>query len=185
MNISNKKENNVKKITLRDFLLQERNLISSLGVFIALTIFSQSFIEGVSGTLLSLLFLLLALLIFFELWEQFPKKKGTTKLSLFESYLSIGSILIFLFWLSQLKKIDEDLPIFVITLLLYGPTMAFFSENVIKRFNVFNRIFNTQENEKKIVRYFFGYVAMIAIFFLIYLVIYCLQEYINQFLNTM
>lgn len=183
MMMQNKDQHNVEeKITLRDFLIKEHTLISSLGVFIALTIFSASFLKGIVGDFLSLLFLLLSILIFFELWKQFPKTRGSTKLALFESYLSIGSILLFAFWLSQLRKIDEESPIFILSVLLYGPIMTFIS-TIIKKFALFNKLFRVKESEKKFLRYVFGYILMIIVFFGIYIFLSFLKDYINRFLD--
>lgn len=172
-----------KKTTLRDFLIKEHNLISSLGVFVALTIFSHSFLEGIFAIFLPLLFLLLAILIFFELWEQFPKNGGSIRLVFFESYLSIASVFIFIFWLSQLQALDNELPILVLSLLLYGPIMTFISVRIIKRFDIFNGVFVVGDGQKKFLRYVFAYLIIFAVFFGIYTTLYFSKEYIIKILE--
>jgi len=183
----NNKLNNLddkdKKITLKDFLIKEHHLINSLGIFSALTLFVKHFSEGTLGLLLSLLFLLLTILIFFELWEQFPKERGSLKLDLFESYLSVGSFLIFIFWLSCLKNIDPDLPIFVISLIIYGPIMAFIHNQFFEKLNLFNRIFQSQNGDKKSLRYIFGYSIMFIIFFGIYFLLSLVKSHVNSLLS--
>lgn len=179
-----KNNNEDEKITLRSFLIKEHKLITSLGVFITLTIFTKSFLTGNFSTFVTLLFLFLAFLIFFELWEQFPKNNGSTKLSLFEAYLSIGSLLVLLFWLLELKELEIGGHLIVITLFLYGPIMTLLSNQIIKRFNIFNRIFNTKNNEKKIIRYAFGYITIVLSFVVVFMVVYYFKDYINQILDA-
>lgn len=176
-------KNNKNETTLRDFLIQEHKLITSLGVFITLTLFSQSFINSKFSFLASSLFLLLALIIFFELWEQFPKKNSSTKLRLFETYLSAGSVFVFIYWLSELKKLEVGAHIIAITIFLYGPILTLLS-NQIKKLDLFNRIFNAKNDEKKIVRYIFGYMIMFLTYFIIFLTVNYFREYIDLFLST-
>lgn len=178
----NEKSNENGQMKLKDFLSREKDLISSLGIFVALTIFSKSLLAGEIGNLASLLFLLLTVLIFFELWGQFPKCKGSLRLSLFESYLSIGAILVFLYWLVQLKDISGYLVVVVLSFVVYGPIMTLISNGVIKKFDLFNKLFRTKDEEKNVLRYGFGFVTALVVFFIICIILFIFQGYILDYL---
>jgi len=73
--------------TLFQYIEENHKLITTLGVFTALTLFSRQITNGIFANLLSVLSLTLSLIVWLELSGRFPSKMGTYRLYWFESVL--------------------------------------------------------------------------------------------------
>lgn len=157
-------------ISLKDFVAQRKDLISTLGIFAALTLFAQEFMPGIFGSIVSFLFLTSFILLWLELWESFPSKQGTTRLALFENTIVYTGMAIILYWLARLKGYSMEYFIFVITLTISSSVVVFFSKK-IKHYDIFNKLFKAKKGEKKALRFIFAFFITIGTFILIFLMI--------------
>jgi hypothetical protein len=109
------------KTTLYDFIDTNHKLISSLGVFIALTLFSMSLRLSYLGNLLTILLLLLTILIWFELVWRLPWGDVSITLGLFKYGIRFIFPLLLVYHLLEFRDFWHEwlnLPIW--TLLLAG-----------------------------------------------------------------
>jgi len=165
--------------TLTEFVEANHRLITVLGVFTALTVFSSSLELRPFGYLLSFLFMTLAILIWFELWSRFPSKPGTWKLTWFENVLSFTVLALVAYWLVFFRSIWHTyLVLLVAGLLLAGIT------SVMWRYNVFERFFKARPGQKKFLRYSFGIVLVLLVLFISFLVADVVAGPVNTFLDA-
>lgn len=86
------------KITLHTFLENNHKILSVLGVFTALTVFSRGLpLTGV-GQILSLLFLTLTILLWLELMSRYPTP-ASARLSWFENLVTFAIMFTAIYWL--------------------------------------------------------------------------------------
>lgn len=102
----NKKSDKIS--TISSFLNDKDKLLTAFGIFLALTIFTKDVkitelvIEGTEiGGLLSFVFFTITFLIWIELAESITEGNKTWKLIAFENLISIGTMLLAVFWLLE------------------------------------------------------------------------------------
>lgn len=155
-------------LTLAAFIEANHRLISSLGVFTALFVLTNSLELRPFGNLLSALFLALTISIWLELLTKFTSKSGTIRLIFFESILSFAVILLIGYWLIEISSIWGS-AVFVI---LFVTCLSIFSW-VLNRFGFFKRFFRNDVSKNRAVRYVVGT--------LIYLFVVVASYYISHF----
>jgi len=93
----------VAKTTLFDFIEINHKIISSLGVFTALTIFSMSLQLAYIGNLLTILFLMLTILLWFEIVWRLPWGDSSITLSCFKYGIRLVFPLLLLYHLVEFR----------------------------------------------------------------------------------
>jgi hypothetical protein len=167
------------EITLTAFIEKNHKLITVLGVFTALTVFSDSIKNETFGTVLSILFLSMTVTLWLELWSTFPSQEVGWLLIIFENLLSLSVLIIVIYWLFNINIVYSE-GIFGITFLI---SMGLIS-GLVKKYNVFNVLFRARVGEKKNIRYVFG-LALIALIILFSIVISNVASpYITNWLDT-
>jgi hypothetical protein len=180
-NIDEGKDNKNKRkkiISLSDFIDQNHKLISVLGIFTALTVFTSSLQVKAIGNILSFIFLALTVLVWFELWGKFPSTDTTFRLTWFESILQFAIFGIVVYWLIEYRSIWKHM----LTVLLFGIIAASFSQ-FMKRKNIFNRLFQTEHGRLKWLRYIFGIILIVIILIISVVVASIIAPYVNGFLD--
>ena len=162
------------EISLRDFIKERGDLISSLGIFAALTLFSHNFISGIIGEGISFLFLSGFILLFLELWSTFPKQRGTTRLAFFEDVLVFIGFGIIAYWFIRLWFLSIDYFILVVSLLV-SMFIVNFLMTILKKAGIINRLFNQVKSEDS-KRYLFGTLVIILIFGIVFFSINKISE---------
>jgi hypothetical protein len=162
------------EISLRDFIKERGDLISTLGIFAGLTLFSHNFISGKIGEGISFLFLSGFVLLFLELWSTFPKQRGTTRLAFFEDALVFTGFGIIAYWFVRLWFLSIDYFIVVISLLV-SIFIVNFLMTILKKMGIMDRLFNQVKSEDP-KRYLFGTIVIVLIFFIVLLSINKISE---------
>jgi hypothetical protein len=85
-------------VTLSDFIGQNQNLITVLGVFTALTVFAGSIPLPPFRDNLSFFFMSLTILVWIELWRNIPKGNYTWRLRWFQNILSFSILSLVAYW---------------------------------------------------------------------------------------
>lgn len=148
----NKKE---KLISLSDFIENNHKLISSLGIFTALTAFSMNITNKYFKFGLSFLSLTLSVMLFIELIGQFPKK-GASLLGWFETVLTFTFLGYVCYWIIDYYTFWKLFLIYLIQLFIVG-TVSF----IIKKFDLFNKLFKTNSGQKKNLRYLLFFLVIL------------------------
>lgn len=148
--------------TLNDFIESNHKLLSTLGIFTALSVFATNLPHKAFGHILSFVFMGITLLLWFELFGRFPAKGAARRLVLFEGLISICAFLVAVNWFVQFSWMWEEvivLPIFITIFVV----LIYVASTVIKRFDLFNRVFRVGGGQKKWLRYFVG-ICMLLLF---------------------
>jgi hypothetical protein len=162
----NDSEPTPKRITLTDFIESNHKLLTILGVFTALTVFSVNLTIKPLGYILAFIYFTMTILVWLEIWSKFPAGTGSWRLFWFENIISFLMLFIIAYWLIEYRSIWK----YFLMPLLFIIITGIFSV-IIKKFNIFNRLFHTKPGKLKFLRYLFGVLIMIVVLFLsIYLV---------------
>jgi hypothetical protein len=102
-----------KKTSLNDFVGLHQPLITSTGVFIALTIFCFSITNQNVGFILSFFFMAISLLFLYDLVKCF-KKDVSLRLGLFQLLLNFAMFALLFYWLYEYREIILNLLIIVV-----------------------------------------------------------------------
>ncbi len=147
--------------TLGQFIEDNHKVLSMLGIFTGLSVFSSNLVLKPLGGFLSFLFLTLTLLIWLEVWQRFPSKSGSARLSLFENVLAVTILLVFFYWLVEFRRIapSEGLTMIITLVTLWVVS------SILKRFNVFNRLFHAQPGKLKWLRSIFGIILISGVLY--------------------
>jgi hypothetical protein len=143
-----------KKVSLVDFVEDNHKLITTLGVFTALTVFVSNLPLKTLGYLLSFLFLTGTVLVWSELWSRFPKP-GTNRLIWFENVLSVAVLILVAYWVLEFRVIWRLL---LTTILML--TFLWFMSLTIKRFNLFEFLFRIPLFRHNALRYLVGVIVI-------------------------
>jgi len=94
------------KVSLLVFLEANHKILSVLGVFIALSVFTKNYLEGYFAIIASFNFLTIVILIWLEFLGRFPSKASSTTISLglFEALFSYTVIIFFIVWFIDLNE---------------------------------------------------------------------------------
>lgn len=144
------------KVSLTIFIEENHKLLTVLGVFTALTVFSLSLSLKIIGYFLSFAFFTISLIIWFELWSKFPKN-GSFKLSCLENILSLTIFVLIFYWLVEYRTIWHEF-LFVLFFMIIFAIFTY----VMRKIKFFDKTLNAQEGKLKWLRYVFG-VIVIAI----------------------
>lgn len=159
------KENNIKDQeefhTLSDYIEQNSKLISVLGVFTALTVFSHNLNIKTIGNILSFVFLSLTIIVWLELWTKFPSRPSSWRLILFENILSFSIFGIIFYWFLAYRVIWRAILVFP----LWISIMSFISY-LITKFNLMEKILGQKFSKYQTARIIFGLLIMIPIYFI-------------------
>jgi hypothetical protein len=156
--------NQEEKPTLKKFIRENKDLISVLGIFAALALFSQNLIGGKIGTGMSFLFFSGFMLTWFELWGTFPSKRGSELLVWFETDIVLIGFLVFLYWVFRLKELSDFLLINLFSIAVLGFILTRISL-IMKEYDVFNKLLKTQPNGKRFFRYGLGIIIIFILYY--------------------
>jgi hypothetical protein len=147
--------------SLSQFLEDNQKLISVLGVFNAITVFSLSLPYKKMSLMLSFAFLSITIIIWIELWAKFPRDtRVTTRLSIFENILSYSLLLLVVYWFFAYKEIFIINLHFIIWLIIIS-VLA----HLIKTMNLFQPI-NKNSNKSQSIRIIFGIIVIVFTWYL-------------------
>ncbi len=166
--------------SLSDYIENNSKLISVLGVFTALTVFSYNLTIKPIGNILSFVFLTITIIVWLELWTKFPPKPSSWRLILFENVLSFSVLGIILYWLLAYREIWRAIlvfPIWVLTITL----ISF----LITRFNLLEKITGFKIAKYTFIRILFGLTLMILIYFFSLFVSAIISKPINDAFDSM
>ena len=144
---------------LGDWLERNQRLVTVLGVFTALTVFSRGLGPPDFGQFLSTIFFSLTLLVWLELWARFPSSGGSWRLSWFENLLSFAVMTLAVYWVFSVHRWYHDL----ITMAVFMGTLSLVSGG-IRRWNLFNRFFHTTPGKRRTLRYVVGIILIASAF---------------------
>ncbi|SMD44803.1 hypothetical protein SAMN00777080_3437 [Aquiflexum balticum DSM 16537] len=164
---------------LASFIDENSKLISVLGVFTALTVFSFNLQIKFVGNLLSFVFLTLVILVWVEIWSRFPKKSSSWRLNLFENILSYSILLIVFYWIIFYRDIWEAILVYVLWILIMSVT-----GHLISYFKLFQRILGLKVSKYKIVRIFIGLIIILPVFFLSFKLAGIIADPLNNLINN-
>jgi hypothetical protein len=176
---TNIKQNKKKTVTLKTFIDNNDKLLSALGIFTALTVFSSNLSPKYIGYVLSFLFLSTTILLWLELWARFPSKFATTRLIWFENILSYSIMAVIAYWLIafyEIWRLFLFLPIALILLYLFSI--------FIKHFSIFNIVFYAKSIRHKILRYILGCIVLIVVLYISFYIANQLASPINTLINN-
>lgn len=169
---------NKKRATLNTFINKNDKLLSALGIFTALTVFSSNLSLKWIGYILSFLFLSTTILIWLELWAKFPKS-ATTRLMWFENILSYSIMAVIAYWLLafyEIWRLFLFIPIALILLYLFSI--------FIKRFSIFNTVFHSKSIHHKKLRYILGFTVLIVVLYISSYIANQLESPISTLINN-
>jgi len=164
-------------ITLATFVEENQKLLTVIGVFTAITLFAVNIKLLYVATFLSFLFMLLTLLLWWELIGKFPKN-GSASLSWFESILGICILGLIFYWIVEYREVWQVILPFVFQLLLLS-IVSF----IIKKTNFFNRVFKAKPGQKKWWRYVIYFSIIMATLYLGLLIGSLISPPINNLLD--
>jgi hypothetical protein len=109
MDMSEKKPNQSQtdetpKMTLGEFIETNHKLLSTLGIFIALIVFSINLPDNFFGNMISFLLLAIIFLIWIEVFRRLPKSKEWS-LEVFHNLLFLVLFLLILYWIIYYREI--------------------------------------------------------------------------------
>jgi len=150
------------KNTLSDFIEVNQKLLSVLGVFTALTVFTSNLPLKPVGQGLSFIFLALTLLIWTELVQKFPSGTSTWRLILFENLILFCVFGVFAYWMLAYREIWRVF-IAIPLLIIFSSIGLGIVSFVSKKYNVFNRLFRTTSDRLIFLRF----IGLMLIFILV------------------
>jgi len=152
----------MEKPSLHKYIEDNHKLLSSLGIFTALTIFARTSIGGYIGELLSVLFLTLSLLLWLELMGRLPSKMGTSRM----------------YWLTTFRKVFSWITI-ILVFIAYSSLLSW----IAKKYDLFNRLFKTEPGGKKVLRYILSILLIIIGIAVSFIVMLIASHYFDKFLD--
>jgi hypothetical protein len=171
------------KITLTKFIEDNQKLISILGVFTALTVFTANLSVRALGYVLSFIFLSLTLIIWIELLEKFPRGDANWRLKLFEILLSYSFLGIIIYWLLAYPDIWNSFMFMPLGIILASIFISLLTAP-IKKYNLFNRFFKTKPGKLKIVRYALFLSIISVVLAISFKISFAIAPPINEMLDT-
>ena len=143
--------------TLSAFVDANHKLLSTLGIFTALTVFARALPIRIVGDLTSFFFLAATITLWFELQEQYPPKGTSQKLRLFELAVSYAVLCLVVAWVFVYWAFWRLILVGILFLILgLGAT------SLLQRYNVFNRLMGTKAGERSRLRHML-YFAVVAV----------------------
>jgi hypothetical protein len=174
------KDNNSinKKKSLSEHIEENQKLITVIGVFTALAIFAKNIEIIQIRTMLSFLFISIAILVWIELSLKKYNNKPTWRLILFDYAILLSILFLVGYWL--IEYIDTwssliTLPLFI----LFNSIFAY----TLKKFDVFNRLKNPTSKKLRRTKETLFYIIVIAFIGLSMILAGILRDPIVRFLN--
>ncbi len=152
------------KITIRTYIEKNHDLLEVLAIFVALTIFFQSLNIRPFSVGLSFLSLTAVGILWLEVWETFPNKRGDMRLTLFENVIFLGGLGFIAYWLLEFNDIFGEQGLTIILGLTGTLILLTFISWALKRANLFNRLFQAEPGGKVWLRYIFAAFLFIVCF---------------------
>ncbi|SRR5581483_313252 len=174
------KKNEEKQITLTDFVDENSKLISALGVFTALTVFSTNLTLKPYGYALSFAFMTLTVLLWLELWGKYPARRGSWRLTWFENILFLTVLAVVFYWLLEFRTIWHEFLQSLLFLIILAPIGY-----LIKKFDLFNRVFHTEPGKLKLFRYLLAILIGLVIMYISYYLANLIAPPLNTVLDQM
>jgi len=165
--------------TLFQYIEENHKLITTLGVFTALTLFSRQIANGTFANLLSVLSLTLSLIIWLELSGRFPSKMGTARLYWFESVLGFTVMTLTVYWFLSTRSVFPWL-----TLVLTFIGTSYLLSAIAKRHDLFNRLFKAHPGQRKGLRYVLGIILLALMVAISILAASLVAMYLDPLLGT-
>jgi len=144
--------------TLSGFIDENQKLISVLGVFTAICLFVGKLPIQWFAYMLSFMFMVLTVILWLELWSKFPSGSGDWKITTFENILMIAVFTLLTYVLVDFRRLWKSS---YLMLLIFAIILGGFS-SVMKRFDLFNRLFRCRPGERRWLRYLLG-VAVLSV----------------------
>lgn len=166
------------KPRLKPFIDENSKLISAIGLFIALVIFSKNIEMELFADLFAFVFLFIVIILWTELIEQFPSKEGSWKLIIFENIISYLVLGLVFYWLLEYRYWSKAFLIFPIAVLILS-----IISKIIKR----EKIFSWADKPKKrfkLLRYLVATFLLITVFTISFIIAGLISEPVNNFLDN-
>ncbi len=154
-NTDNGKKERPEEYSLGKFVENNINLLTTLGIFSALTVFAFSLPMRAYSFILSAAFLTGTILIWLELWTKFPSQPSNWRLTLFENVVSLAIIVITIYYLNVYIIHIRWLLTFFIWLIIMGNL-----SRTMKVHNIYDRLFK-RKAKYRLLRYIIGIVLII------------------------
>jgi len=158
---------------LSDFIKENITLITSLGVFTALTGFANNLAIKEIGIFISFGFLTITVLIWLQLWAKFPPD-GKYLLRVFESTLALTVFMVVIYWLIYYRDIWNSVLFLPITTII-----SFILSYPIRKSNVVDKILRSHP----ILGNFLRYIIAILIIGISLVISILIAEKVNSILN--
>lgn len=166
-----------KEVTLGEFIETNYKLLSTLGIFTVLAVFSNNLQLKEIGNLLSFLFVAAMVLIWHELWVSFPTKLSE-KLFWFKFIISFTIFWVVVYWLVEFRSIWRYNLSFLILLIMFKPYWI-----IMRRFNVVNAVFHRKPGEWKTPRYILNFLILMVTALILGYILSLLAPLINTLLD--
>ncbi len=176
-----KKENesdSVEPLALKDFVDENHKLLSTIGIFTAITVFSLNIKSTYFSLGLSFLFLFQTLILWSELLSQIPKV-ATRRMGWFENFLSYSFLVLIIYWVVEYYMVWNLFLWLIIPLFI-----VYFISVILKKFNLFNILFKTTPGEKKALRHILYWTILIVAYILGSKLSALISPYIQKFLTN-
>jgi hypothetical protein len=144
--------------TLSGFIDGNEKLISVLGVFTAVSLFVSGLSVYWFAHMLSFMFMVLTVILWLELWSRFPSGSGDWKITTFEDVLMVAVFTLFAYVLVDFRDLWKSSYLMVLVFIII---LGAFS-SIMKRLNLFNRLFRCRPGERRWLRYLLG-VAVLSV----------------------
>ncbi len=174
---SNGTEKNEMKLS--DFIKNNIDTITALGIFSALTMFAFSLPVKAFSFFLSAAFLTGTILIWIELWAKFPSDVPHWRLTIFENVVSFAALFFLLYFMLEYVLIVK----YALTIFIWFAVMGISSRS-IKRNNIFVKLFR-KNAKRRVLRYIFGVILLILVFALSALLAEVLSALIRPVLESL
>lgn len=146
-------ENNInqenKVVSLEDFIRENDVLLSSLGVFVALLVFSKQLPSQFFGFILSFLLIAGIFLIGVEIWVKFPKnpKWMSGRLFLFSYAISWGGLAFVAYWIYEYRLVWDFFLWMPIMIAVFAFVLSTFLP-IVRNFKILRKIYGIDNNPK-------------------------------------
>ena len=161
--LEDKKE---EKISLAAFIKENIALLTALGVFTALTIYTNNI--PTFGPYLSFLSFSISVFIWFQLLILLPEREKESKLlSLFQTSLTLIFFYNVIYWIFYCKQVWVEMLFVTILLILLA-----IANYLLEKYNIYNKVFKKRNKAIKIV-----------FVFIIYSICFFLSTYLYKWLN--
>ena len=169
-----------KEHTLAEFIEDNHKLITVLGVFTALTVFSSTLELRAFGYVLSFLFMTLTVFVWLELWSRLPGGRTTWRLVWFQYIFTFTLLALLGYWLLFYRTIWHTYLIYSISALLLAGILS-----VVWRHKVFDRIFGAKSRRRRLLQTIVGMLLVLLVLVVVVYLAGALAEPMNRVLDAL